>query len=79
MSREARDPAPDNSEGPQHKASLASFALGQTEVTLGEFRAFITATGYQTVAEQRKNCWFDWTWRTSALNVWLIVPFGRNV
>ena len=32
------------------------FALGVHEVTVGEFRAFVAATGYETVAEKRGGC-----------------------
>lgn len=53
----------DNSEDPQHPVILPSFALGQTEVTVAEFGAFITATGYQTTAETQENCGRGRTWR----------------
>ncbi|MDJ0655934.1 MAG: SUMF1/EgtB/PvdO family nonheme iron enzyme [Xanthomonadales bacterium] len=41
------------SEGPRKPIRIGRpFGLGQTEVTVGEFRAFVTATGYQTDAER---------------------------
>lgn len=44
-------------EKPRHRVRLRSFDLGKTEVTVGQFRAFIAATGYQTDAEKEA-----WTW-----------------
>lgn len=39
-------------EGPQREVEITSgFALGRTEVSIGEFREFIRATGYKTTAE----------------------------
>jgi len=40
------------SEEPVHRVQIGkSFALGKTEVTVGEFRAFVRATSYRTDAE----------------------------
>lgn len=40
-------------EEPQHEVAIASgFALGRSEVSVGQFRAFVRATGYRTVAER---------------------------
>jgi formylglycine-generating enzyme required for sulfatase activity len=40
-------------EGPQHRVTFArGFALGQREVTVGEFAAFVADTGYRTRAER---------------------------
>jgi formylglycine-generating enzyme required for sulfatase activity len=40
-------------EGPQHRVTIANqFALGKTEVTVGEFKRFVNATGYTTDAER---------------------------
>jgi formylglycine-generating enzyme required for sulfatase activity len=40
-------------ESPAHRVRLsAAFAIGSTEVTVGQFRAFVEATGYQTDAER---------------------------
>ncbi|NND44034.1 MAG: formylglycine-generating enzyme family protein [Xanthomonadales bacterium] len=39
-------------EGPQHRVTLQTgYGLGLQEVTVGQFRAFIEATGYQTTAD----------------------------
>ncbi|MDB5337501.1 MAG: pknH 3, partial [Planctomycetaceae bacterium] len=41
------------SEGPRHHIKISRpFAMGQTEVTVGQFREFITATQYKTLAER---------------------------
>ncbi|MCB1606669.1 MAG: formylglycine-generating enzyme family protein [Xanthomonadales bacterium] len=40
-------------EGPQRELAFSKgFAMGQTEVTVGDFRAFVEATGYVTEVEQ---------------------------
>lgn len=39
-------------EGPQHAVSVPAFALGRFELTVAEFRVFVTATGYLTDAER---------------------------
>lgn len=46
-------------EGPQHQVQIEkSFALGRTEVTVGQFRAFVDATGYVTTAEKLEGSMF---------------------
>ena len=39
-------------EGPRHRVCVGGFWLAKTEVTRGQFRKFITATGYHTDAEK---------------------------
>ncbi|MGD8759450.1 MAG: formylglycine-generating enzyme family protein [Anaerolineales bacterium] len=39
-------------EGPQHAVYLDAYWFDQTEVTVGMFRAFVEATGYETSAER---------------------------
>jgi formylglycine-generating enzyme required for sulfatase activity len=39
-------------EGPVHEVSVSDFCLGKYEVTVGQFRAFVEATGYKTFAER---------------------------
>jgi formylglycine-generating enzyme required for sulfatase activity len=40
-------------ERPVHEVILDAFAIGRNPVTVGEFRRFVEATGYQTEAEQQ--------------------------
>jgi formylglycine-generating enzyme required for sulfatase activity len=40
-------------EKPLHEVTLSSFLMGKYEVTVGEFRAFVSDTGYKTSAELR--------------------------
>jgi formylglycine-generating enzyme required for sulfatase activity/serine/threonine protein kinase len=39
-------------EKPVHPVLVSDFSLGKYEVTVGEFRKFVAATGYQTTAEK---------------------------
>ena len=59
-------------EGPLHRVSLDGFALGKHEVSVGEFRRFVEATGYRTDAEKNtgdSGCYAmdpndgQWGWR----------------
>ena len=43
------------SEGPEHEVIVSSFFMDETEVTNAQFRKFIEATGYKTVAERPVN------------------------
>jgi len=45
----------DSDEKPVHTVTLSDFYMGETEVTLREFRAFVKATGYKTNAEKSGN------------------------
>ncbi|HDN25770.1 MAG TPA: hypothetical protein ENG03_01475 [Thioploca sp.] len=47
----------DDDEQPVHWVPIERFAMGRYEVTVGEFRQFVAATGYKTVAEKKGNCW----------------------
>ena len=38
-------------EGPVHKVTLSAFYMDKTEVTVGQFKKFVHATGYKTQAE----------------------------
>ena len=54
-------------EKPVHRVSVKAFLLGKTEVTVGQFRAFINDSGYKTEAEQSRGCRTyekgSWDWR----------------
>ena len=63
----------DNDEGPQHRVTISrAFALGRYEVTVGQFRNFVEATGYRTDAEKnvgKSGCYSfgsdgKWDWRS---------------
>ena len=55
-------------EKPVHRVSVGAFLLGQTEVTVAQFRAFVKASGYKTEAEQSRGCRTrengSWDWRS---------------
>ncbi|MDM8558418.1 SUMF1/EgtB/PvdO family nonheme iron enzyme [Candidatus Parabeggiatoa sp. HSG14] len=46
----------DEREQPVHWVSVDKFAMGRYEVTVGEFRRFVKATGYKTEAEKGRGC-----------------------
>lgn len=41
-----------SNEGPRHRVNIRGFALGRTEITVGQFRAFVNATRYRPTSEQ---------------------------
>ncbi|MDM8559459.1 SUMF1/EgtB/PvdO family nonheme iron enzyme [Candidatus Parabeggiatoa sp. HSG14] len=43
-------------ERPVHNVSIKRFAIGRYEVTVGEFRQFVEATGHETEAERKEGC-----------------------
>jgi len=63
------------SERPQHEVEITQpFYLGQTEVTVGHFRQFVTATGYQTQAERERGAFRHFPngeWKMDANANWL--------
>ena len=53
---------------PVRSVSIKTFLMGQTEVTVGEFTAFVSDTGYVTEAEQSRGCRYrqgSWQWGSS--------------
>lgn len=42
------EPNHGDAESPQHRVTVAAFAIGATDVTRGAFAAFVAATGYDT-------------------------------
>jgi formylglycine-generating enzyme required for sulfatase activity len=68
-------------EGPEHKVRINEpFALGKREVTVGEFRAFVAATGYRTEAEQGQGCAVldSAKWRYGAKRNWRAPGFPQG-
>lgn len=56
MGADPRDPGPSKAESPSHEVTFArGFAMGVTEVTVGDYARFVAATGYRTRAERRGN------------------------
>jgi formylglycine-generating enzyme required for sulfatase activity len=57
-------------ERPVHQVTLEAFAIGRNPVTVGEFRRFVEATGYQTEAEQQDGAYVydvkDWGRKSDA-------------
>jgi formylglycine-generating enzyme required for sulfatase activity len=48
----------DDDEKPVHRVSITQdFGMGRYEVTVGEFRQFVNATGYRTEAEKGDGCY----------------------
>ena len=72
-----------DTEKPLHRVNIQSFSMSQTEVTKGQFAAFVDATGYRTDAE--KNTASDgcitsedikWEWRSG--RSWKSTGFDQN-
>ncbi len=59
----------DDDEKPAHLVMLSGFWMGETEVTVGQFRVFVSETGYRTDAEKEGGAWRwmqvngEWKWK----------------
>ncbi len=75
--RDGRDVMePERYEGPPHKVTIGySFAVGKTEVTTGQFRAFVNATGYK--ADLACNIWDGKTAFKEPNTGWSDPKYGR--
>jgi formylglycine-generating enzyme required for sulfatase activity len=67
-------------EKPVHRVSITQdFAMGRYEVTVGEFRQFVNATGYRTDAEKKGSCY---SWKQGWKNIkganWRSPGFSQN-
>lgn len=69
-------------EKPLHTVKIADFQISRTEITRGQFRAFIEATGHKTTAEKEGSCFGDKTgkgeWDDVAGNSWLKPGFEQT-
>jgi formylglycine-generating enzyme required for sulfatase activity len=62
-----------DNEQPVHRVRVSEFWLGKTEVTVGQYRRFVEATGYRTDAEKEGNCWtvdFSGYWKKQGGMSW---------
>ena len=66
-------------EGPVHKVNIKAFAIGKYDVTKGQFRDFVAATGYKTEAEQGAGCYSlkGSTWERSIEFNWHNLGFNQ--
>jgi formylglycine-generating enzyme required for sulfatase activity len=73
MGSPSDEPGRDSDEGPRHQVTLTKgYYLQTTEVTVGQWRAFIRDTGYRTEAETGGGAWV-WTgstWEKKAGYYW---------
>ncbi|MCK5523925.1 MAG: formylglycine-generating enzyme family protein [Thiomargarita sp.] len=66
-------------EKPVHQVSVSEFAMGKYEVTVGEFRRFVNATGYKTEAEKGDGCYvYDDSLGKKKENNWRNPYFSQN-
>jgi len=73
--------APQRSEDErQHEVQVAAFAIGKYEVTVGQFRRFVEASGYRTEAEKSGGC-YAWTgsaWKQDSDKNWRNPGFSQT-
>ncbi len=67
----------------QHTVKIASFSLGQNEVTIGEFKQFVEKTDYKTTAESTGEGCYGWdssknTWAKDKKYSWKNVGFTQT-
>jgi len=67
-------------EKPVHSVSVSRFAMGRYEVTVGQFRRFVNATGYRTDAEKGDGCYTykDGSWNKVKDANWQKLYFSQN-
>ncbi len=65
-------------ESPVHSVDLSDYSIGETEVTVGLFRAFVEETGYRTTAEtQPADDGWDGEWGTGEATTWRHDALGK--
>ena len=70
----------DGDEKPVHEACANDFAIGKYEVTVGQFRSFVNATGYSTEAEKGDGCYVRTgrKWGKNASSNWKNPGFSQE-
>ena len=66
---------------PMHKVCLSrDFYMGTTEVTVGQWKAFVNATGYRTEAEEKGGAWIlrDNNWKNERDGNWRNPYFNQT-
>ncbi len=64
-------------ERPVHEVCLDDFAMGKYEVTVREFKEFVSDTGYVTEAEKEGGC-YDWTFQKNGGLSWRNTGFAQD-
>jgi Uncharacterized conserved protein len=69
----------DDDEKPPRQVTLSGFEIGKTEVTIGQFKAFIEDSGYRTDADKAgtSNIWTGSTWETKSGVNWRCDASGK--
>jgi serine/threonine-protein kinase PpkA len=73
----------DSNEKPVHEVCVDGFWMGKTEVTRGQFRRFIKASGHETDAEKAGYAWIknaqtDWKWQKKSGYDWEKVGYDQS-
>ncbi|MDM8563606.1 SUMF1/EgtB/PvdO family nonheme iron enzyme, partial [Candidatus Marithioploca araucensis] len=69
----------DSDEKLVHLVSVKQFAMGKYEITVGEFRRFVNATGYKTEAEKGEGCYiYSGSWGYKKNANWRNPYFSQN-
>jgi formylglycine-generating enzyme required for sulfatase activity len=77
MGSPASEPGRDVGEGPQHDVRIAKlFAVGEFQVTVDEFKAFVTATGYD--AGSTCYAWNGKSWELQSGRSWRDPGFAQT-
>lgn len=70
----------DNNEKPAHRVCLNNYYLAKTDVTVGDYRKFVSETGYSTDAEQSAGCavWTGNRWQYDRNKNWRNPGFAQG-
>jgi formylglycine-generating enzyme required for sulfatase activity len=70
----------DKDEKPVHEVCVNDFSMAKYDVTVGDFRRFVTASGYTTEAEKKDGCavWNGSKWEYGASNNWRNPGFDQD-